>query len=946
MTGSLTDYQKYIHKSRYARFLDEKGRREHWEETVDRLVAFYVKKFPKFKEEWEGRLREAILKMEVMPSMRSLMTAGPALEKDNICGYNPVAGDTLVVTQEYGNVPIKSLNGKAATVLNKNGDWARAAFRCWGEQRLYKVVLKLNSNTVKEVYATANHRWILDSDEVVSTSELSVGNHIPFVSAQKPLEDDDYILGIRHGLIYGDGTAVKSCKRVKGYHIRLCDKSRELVWAFKGYPLTYPESHGGDPVIMLYDDFAKTHDLKNLPDGGNETSSYLLGFVRGWLAADGYVSKTSQTSICCEANGKDWLYKYAEKLGFVIQSENKLVSTTNFGERTRETFRVSISRSSLTPGDLILDYKRDNFNSLKSKYVVSAVEKTDRFESVYCAEVPDTNTFVLAGGILTGNCSFLPVNHIKAFSEALYILMCGTGVGFSVERQYIAELPAVADSFYDSSSTITVRDSKLGWAVAIHELLTLLYQGQVPKFDTSKLRPAGARLKTFGGRSAGPRPLIDLYSYLVTTFKRAAGRKLTSIECHDIMCKIGEIVVVGGVRRSALISLSNLSDDRMRAAKNGQWWEENGQRALANNSAVYTDKPDIGVFMREWLSLYESKSGERGIFSHSGAVKKVGENGRRDSSYHFGTNPCAEILLRGYEFCNLSEVIIREEDDLNSLRRKVEIATIIGTFQSALTDFKYLRSVWKNNCEEERLLGVSLTGIMDNNLTAAAHSQGKLDLAKILQVLKDETISTNAVWASNLGISPSVAITCVKPSGTVSQLVDAASGIHPRFSEYYVRTVRQDKKDPLSQFLIESGIPHEDDITKPNDTYVFSFPQKAPKSALKRNDMSAIDQLKLYLIYQKNWCEHNVSTTVYVRENEWLDVGAFVYKHFDDIVGVSFLPHSVHVYKQAPYQEIDETVYNELVSKMPRIDWESFKEADDNVEGAQTLACVSGYCEI
>lgn len=439
---------------------------------------------------------------------------------------------------------------------------------------------------------------------------------------------------------------------------------------------------------------------------------------------------------------------------------------------------------------------------------------------------------------------------------------------------------------------------------------------------------------------------MDLYNYLITIFKKAAGRKLTSIECHDIMCKIGEIVVVGGVRRSALISLSNLSDDRMRAAKNGQWWEGAPHRALANNSAVYTEKPDIGIFMREWLSLYDSKSGERGIFSHAGAIKQVGKNGRRDPNHHFGTNPCAEILLRGYSFCNLTEAIIREDDEFEDLERKVRLATIIGTFQSALTDFKYVRNIWKSNCEEERLLGVSLTGIMDNTITAAKHSQDKIDLAAILQKLREASIETNEQWASILKINQSVAINCIKPSGTVSQLTDTASGIHPRYGKYYVRTVRQDKKDPLSQFLVEAGIPHEDDITKPNDTYVFSFPQKAPANAVMRDDMTAIDQLKLYLIYQKNWCEHNVSTTVYVREDEWLEVGAFVYKHFDDIVGVSFLPHSDHTYKQAPYQEINEEQYNELVKNMPKIDWEAFKEVDDNVEGAQTLACVSGYCEI
>jgi ribonucleoside-triphosphate reductase len=543
------------------------------------------------------------------------------------------------------------------------------------------------------------------------------------------------------------------------------------------------------------------------------------------------------------------------------------------------------------------------------------------------------------------NCSYIAVDNPKCFSEALYILMNGTGLGFSVERQFVSQLPAIAEEFFPSDTTIQVRDSKLGWAQGLQELLSLLYQGLVPKWDTSKLRPAGARLKTFGGRSSGAGPLVDLFAFCVTTFKKAKGRKLNSLECHDIMCKIGEIVVVGGVRRSALISLSNLSDDRMRAAKNGQWWEEYVHRALANNSVAYTEKPEIGIFMKEWLSLYESKSGERGIFNRVSAVKQSKATGRRDTEGHeYGTNPCGEIILRPNEFCNLSEVIVREEDTLETLKQKVKQATILGTFQSSLTDFKYIRSVWKKNCEEERLLGVSLTGIMDNKVMAGKGAPGELETW--LTELRLLAIAVNKEWAEKLGIPQSVAITTVKPSGTVSQLVDSASGIHPRYSEFYIRTVRQDKKDPLCQFLIDSGLPHEDDVTKPESTVVFSFPQKAPAHAVFRNDMSAIDQLEHYLIYKQNWCEHNPSITVYVRESEWLEVGSWVYKNFNDIGGVSFLPHSDHSYRQAPYQEVDQAAYEALLAKMPAIDWDSFIEITDTVEGAQTLACSSGGCEI
>jgi ribonucleoside-triphosphate reductase len=543
------------------------------------------------------------------------------------------------------------------------------------------------------------------------------------------------------------------------------------------------------------------------------------------------------------------------------------------------------------------------------------------------------------------NCSYIAVDNIKCFSETLYILMNGTGLGFSVERQYVNQLPVIAEDFFQSDTVIQVKDSKLGWATSLHELITLLYQGRVPKWDLSKLRPAGARLKTFGGRSSGPAPLNDLFEFCIAMFKNAAGRKLNSLECHDLMCKVGEIVVVGGVRRSALISLSNLSDERMRSAKNGQWWVDYQHRSLANNSVAYTEKPEIGVFMKEWLSLYDSKSGERGIFNRVSAVKQAKLTGRRETDdIAFGTNPCGEILLRPNEFCNLSEVIIRDGDTLDRLKEKVKYATILGTFQATLVDFKYIRNIWKKNCEEERLLGVSLTGIMDHQVMSGR--DGHVVLAQWLDEMRQMAIDTNKEWAAKLGINQSVAITTVKPSGTVSQLVDSASGIHARYSQYYIRTVRQDKKDPLGQFLKDAGIPCEDDVTKPDASWVFSFPQKAPDHAVFRNDMNAIQQLEHYLVFKKHWCEHNPSITVYVRESEWLEVGSWVYKNFEDIGGVSFLPHSEHNYRQAPYQEVDETQYKDLLAKMPVIDWDKFLEVTDNVEGAQMLACSSGVCEI
>jgi ribonucleoside-triphosphate reductase (thioredoxin) len=542
------------------------------------------------------------------------------------------------------------------------------------------------------------------------------------------------------------------------------------------------------------------------------------------------------------------------------------------------------------------------------------------------------------------NCSYLPVDDPKSFDEAMFILLCGTGVGFSVERQFVGKLPDVPDQMFDSSTTVVVKDSKEGWAKALRQVIALLYSGEVPKWDVSLVRPAGAKLKTFGGRASGPAPLVELFNFVTHIFKGAKGRKLSSIECHDIMCKIGEVVVVGGVRRSAMISLSNLSDDRMRHAKSGNWWENNPQRALANNSVSYTEKPDAVSFMREWTALVESGSGERGIFNRQAAKVQAGKNGRRDPNYEFGTNPCSEIILRPYQFCNLTEVVVRATDTIETLEQKVKLATILGTIQSTYTHFPYLRKIWQKNTEEERLLGVSLTGIMDNPLMTTKNG----GLEKTLAHLKSIAVATNAEWAARLGVPVSAAITCVKPSGTVSQLVDSASGIHARHSEYYIRTVRGDTKDPLTQFMKDQGIPSEPCAMKPDTTVVFSFPVKAPTGAVITSDLTAIEQLETWLAYQRHWCEHKPSVTINVRASEWFEIGAFVYKHFDEMSGVSFLPYNEHTYQQAPYQEIDKDAYDVALLGMPKqIDWAKLSEyeAEDNTVGTQTFACV-GSCEI
>ena len=612
----------------------------------------------------------------------------------------------------------------------------------------------------------------------------------------------------------------------------------------------------------------------------------------------------------------------------------------------RETWDETVAR--------YFDFFAEHLNELH-EYKLTKTLRDELEEAVLSLKImPSMRCMMTAGEALKReniagyNCSYIAIDRPQAFDEVLYVLMNGTGVGFSVERQFISQLPTIAEEFHPSETVIVVADSKLGWAKAYKELLGMLYVGLIPRWDTTKVRPAGAPLKTFGGRASGPEPLEALFNFSVNIFKSATGRKLSSVECHDIVCKIAEIVVVGGVRRSALISLSNVSDDRMRAAKSGQWWTTEPQRALANNSACYTEKPDIGVFMDEWKSLYESKSGERGIFNRESAIKIAEQNGRRNTTdYDFGTNPCSEIILRSREFCNLSEVVIRATDTRTSLLKKVRLATILGTFQSTLVNFKYISKAWKKNCEEERLLGVSLTGIMDSERTNG--KSPKHTLPVLLQELRNEAIKTNAEFAKKIGIEQSVAVTCVKPSGTVSQLVDAASGIHARHNPYYIRTVRGDKKDPLTKMMMDAGFPVEDDQTNPSHTSVFSFPMKVDGSAIFRTDLSAIEQLELWLVYQKYWCEHKPSITVSVKENEWLEVGAWVYKHFDYMSGVSFLPFSEHTYKQAPYQDIQKNEYELLIKKMPKqVEWSKLSdyEKTDMTIASQELACAAGFCEI
>ena len=616
-------------------------------------------------------------------------------------------------------------------------------------------------------------------------------------------------------------------------------------------------------------------------------------------------------------------------------------------EQRRETWGETVER--------YFDYMKNHLYST-CNYVLDDGLRSELEQAVLNQDImPSMRALMTSGPALDRchvgayNCSYVPVDSPRAFDETMYILMCGTGVGFSVERHNIEKMPTVNEDMHETDTVIKVGDSRPGWAKSLRELIAMLYAGQVPKWDVSQVRAAGERLKTFGGRASGPEPLEELFQFVIDKFRGAAGRKLFPIECHDIMCKIGEVVVVGGVRRSALISLSNLNDDQMAHAKSGMWWENEGQRALANNSVAYKGKPEMGTFMREWVSLYESKSGERGIFNRKSAQVQAAKNGRRDADHDFGCNPCSEIILRPYQFCNLSEVVARSGDTQQTLSNKVRLATILGTFQSTLTDFKYLRNIWKKNTEEERLLGVSLTGIMDSDLLSGTSAHLGMNIGATLEALRDVAIETNAEMADALLIPPSTAITCVKPSGTVSQLVDSASGIHARHNAHYIRTVRGDNKDPLTQFLTSQGIPAEADVMKPESTTVFSFPMASPRGAVTRTILTAIEQLELWLTYQRHWCEHKPSVTISVKENEWMDVGAWVYKHFDEVSGISFLPFSDHTYKQAPYQDCTEDEYDAMMAQMPTsVDWSLLQEfeKEDTTSGGRELACTADACEI
>lgn len=939
----------YIHLSKYSRYLEDEERRETWEDTLDRWHDFWVKRTGESLDPSVIKgLRDSIEQKDIMPSMRSLMTAGKALERDEVAGFNPVTGDTKVLTREYGYVPIETLSGSSATVLNKDGDWVEGSFRSYGDQEIYKVSLRKNSNTLCEVRCTGNHRWLTDDGSVKATADLNPKkDKIPYASYCREVDEGsiDYKLGCIHGLMFGDGTQQYTQERTKGYMIRVCSDIEDTLNILKGLEeckVTYPPSANGDPVVQLYGPFAKTHDLKSLPDFNEETEDYMVGFIRGWLAADGSVGKSrGSVTLCLSEPFAKWFVAHSARWGYVVQNTHELPHKTNFGCRARRTFNIVIDRSSLTSEDFLIQRKKENFRSLISRFSIVSVEKTGEREEVYCAEVPETNTFVLERGLVTGNCAAIACNHIRTFDEIFYLLMNGCGVGFSVERQYINKLPEVPEELYETETTIDVSDSKIGWAKALKELIALLYSGHIPLWDTSSVRPAGARLKTFGGRASGPEPLENLFRYVVKVFTKAAGRKLNSIESHDLICMIADTVIVGSVRRSACISLSNLTDDRMRQCKSGEFYLTHPHRSLSNNSVAYTEKPDLVSLLDEFKSLYQSKSGERGIVNKV-ALRKQAESCGREHSGDYLLNPCGEAILRDTGgLCNLTEVIVRPSDTLEDLKSKVRKATVLGTIQSTLVNFRYLRKVWSDNQREERLLGVSLTGIMDHpvlNGTSGTHI--KDNLIVWLTELKEVAQEANKETADKLGIPRSKQLTLVKPSGTVSLLCDTSPGMHPRYSKYYLRRVTQDNKDPLTTHMKEQGVPH---VTRGEKTF-FTFPIEAPETSI--TSVTPRYQLELWKIYRDHWCEGNPSQTIYYEDDSFLSLQQWVWDNWDSIGGLSFFPKDDYVYDREiqPFLEVSKEEYQESLETFPKdIEW-VFKETEDSTEGSQEFACAGDNC--
>lgn len=936
MNNIQDTYSNFIILRTYSRWLEDKQRRETWQDSVYRYRDFLLPKVPDSLKDGFLEAIEAVIRKEIMPSMRLLWTAGKAAEIDNVSAYNCFSGDTRFVTEEG----VKNLSDVGThNVLTSSGEFVEAEVRSFGKQKTREAVFQRGSFK-KTLFVTDMHNWKLADGSTKKTYELKKGDKICFIAPKKHVntESVDYLLGIRHGFIYGDGTLQKgklgySVARNQGYQLRICSDIADTLKYFEGYPTTYPPTFKDNPVIKMYDSFAKTHDLKQLPST-DETHDYLVGFFRGWFAADGYISAGNQVQLTTKREDVEWLERIFPKLGYYIQRVTTLPVVTNFGVRKQDTVNVFIDRATLTPDDFLLPRKRDRFLAYDVEfYTFNCFTGEEREEEVFCATVPEVHEFVLENGLLTGNCAYTPIDKINRFHEILYLLMNGVGVGYSVERQYIAKLPTIACQVSENEAEVyTVQDSKEGWALAFKHLVKDWYLGIPSTWDVSKVRPKGALIKTFGGRASGSGVLVDLFTFTKQLIFNALGRKLNSKEISDIVCKIADIVICGGVRRSACICFSNLSDPRMASYKEGQFWLDNPQRALANISVAYTEKPDMAAFIEEWKTLIQSGTGERGIIN----VECLPDE-------HMRMNPCAERALRPQQLCNLSEVVVSAEITQDELLKRVRLATLLGTIQATLTQFntRVLSKEWVNNTIEDAMLGVSLTG-----------TSNKLWTPEELQELRNHAIVSNEYYAKVLNINKAYGITCNKPSGTVSQVVGCSSGIHPDYSEYYIRRVRVAKVDPICQLLINQKVPHNPEVGtsyETTDTMVFEFPIKGSAFRTKEN-CTAIEQLEYYKLFKTNWCDErgNPSCTVYVKESEWLQVGAWVYENWSLVGGLSFLPADGGVYQLAPYTAITKEEYEKLCNDFPTVDFSVLKiyEKVDTTVGAKEYACTAGQCEL
>ena len=918
-------YQLSIHKLRYARFLPGESRREDWPETPWRYVHFFADRFPSvLTPDVQDELANAIIDLEVMPSMRALATAGPALARDEAAGFNCFSGETRFMTPE-GVKTLRDAAGTTQTVLCKDGAWRPAQVKSFGTQILNRVTfqpgLRSNTKLKREVLVTTNHRWFVDiHGREFLTTDLQVGD---CVRGNVPSDVDENICDFIRGFGFGDGT-VDARGRAR---VRLCGKKARYLHIFEEYghcSVMHPPSQKGDPLVVFHQGhFENWKEVPTTPSSG---------WVRGYLAADGSRGKSLTVSSQC-SKGLDHLELAAPYAGFHITGRTtNPVLETNYGKR-RDPLEIVTLRHAST------------------LFKVTAIKKSVRTEEVFCVVEPETQSFTLEHGIVTGNCAAAALDDPFAFSEILYLLMCGAGAGFSVQEHHVAKLPVVKPFTTRGMPVIVVEDTRIGWAESTQKLIDYLYAGIVPTWDTSKVRKKGTPLKTFGGRASGPEPLENMFREVIEIFRGAQSRQLTRMECHRICCFIADCVVVGGVRRSALISLSDLDDAEIRDCKTDLWYKDGEgewkcrapELQLSNNSVCYHEKPDWSDFEREWSALVNSGAGERGIFNLAGARDHAAKFGGRLAHLLEVANPCLEILLRSCGLCNLSEIVARAGDTLEDLKRKARLAAILGTLQASLTNFRYLRPIWKKNAEEEALLGVSITGIMDNPILSG---QTDHDLAAVLEELREVVRVTNVEWSAKLGIKPAVSWCCVKPSGTVSQLVDSASGAHARWSPFYIRRIRNDAKDPATKLLMDAGVPYELCNRDPENTVIFSFPKRAPEGAVCRHDMTAVEQLEHWRILRKHWATHTVSITIYVAPNEWTQVREWVWENFDDVTGISFLPKDDTVYPQAPYEDIDETDYLYAWASLPEIDWSLLVEDHDATAGAQERACAGGSCEL